>query len=582
MLFDLLYLPQNPTARCSQIEKLEKEIAELKAKLARWQGTEAHGTEASEIKYLNQEIESKVQELSVKQITRLRLTELYEFVKNKEYDNTQAEAFLGNWIAFYEKHLSPRQVEDDVKKISLDEDNRAALTAMYESMLQKLGSTRVVLRFNYRGKVLEEKNRIIELHRGNGYIFDPAKNKYQVTAQGLKPLTFERVLTIDNQEQTFAAVKPFLLSAITGKDVGIFAYGATGAGKTYSMLGGEPAPDNEQVDNTKIKMLYTRTNKGIIPRIMNEISMNTNVISFSYKVVEIYNYVPSTPGKDGYISPQRGGSTPLFRVYDLVEKHARVVKQDSLSFFTPMLEAHGYVASVPIENYTKCSLKKIKGVEYPYNKEGLDDCDSKLDKYQVDTQADGTFKTITVLNKWEESDLRKYIEICEGREVAITGGNPFGSSRSHVLTTIDLILAGDKTSSIYLIDLAGRESTESTVSTDSEISKGINATLDQLTDMVQNKVKKPVEENFFHVEPGIGKLRREQLALRRNPLFILTKRLWTKKYTKIMMFACTQLYECKSKKTDAAFERNKNVLQKLSAIQVEAEEKAASIKQKKH
>ena len=86
-------------------------------------------------------------------------------------------------------------------------------------------------------------------------------------------------------KQIFNEIKPFIQSAMDGENVSIFAYGATGSGKTYTMQG--PLFDTTSLLNES---------SGILPRtadfIFNEmIRLNKMNITFklSISALEIYN-----------------------------------------------------------------------------------------------------------------------------------------------------------------------------------------------------------------------------------------------------------------------------------------------------
>ena len=96
----------------------------------------------------------------------------------------------------------------------------------------------------------------------------------------LKQFTYDDVFGIDTTQKTIYSATAFGIveSVVSGYNGTIFAYGQTGCGKTFTMMG-DPRND---------------TNKGIIPRtfsqIMNVIDQNPNsqfLVQCSF--LEIYN-----------------------------------------------------------------------------------------------------------------------------------------------------------------------------------------------------------------------------------------------------------------------------------------------------
>jgi kinesin family member C1 len=80
--------------------------------------------------------------------------------------------------------------------------------------------------------------------------------------QGPKVYNYDQVFLPDNsQKDLFKEIKPFVQSALDGENTCIFAYGQTGAGKTYTMEG----PDSNYLIEPETGKPHKNT--GILPRI---------------------------------------------------------------------------------------------------------------------------------------------------------------------------------------------------------------------------------------------------------------------------------------------------------------------------
>ena len=104
-----------------------------------------------------------------------------------------------------------------------------------------------------------------------------------------KPFMMDRVFTEKStQQDVFNEVFPFIQSALDGSKVSIFAYGPTGSGKTYTMVGKENCTFANNKEPTEFS--------GILPRagihIFNEIE-RVKQLGGKYEVlfscIEIYN-----------------------------------------------------------------------------------------------------------------------------------------------------------------------------------------------------------------------------------------------------------------------------------------------------
>ncbi len=83
---------------------------------------------------------------------------------------------------------------------------------------------------------------------------NPSQVEVAVSAgTGKKVYDFDRVFGPgDNQDVIFVDTKPLITSVLDGYNVCIMAYGQTGAGKTYTMMG---PPDNAGVNRRAVSEL---------------------------------------------------------------------------------------------------------------------------------------------------------------------------------------------------------------------------------------------------------------------------------------------------------------------------------------
>lgn len=99
--------------------------------------------------------------------------------------------------------------------------------------------------------------------------------KVTTVGTGTKAFDFYKVLgPSSSQDQVWAEVAPLMQSAVDGYPVCIFAYGQTGAGKTYTLYGkGTPAPSGSGADGDSSSVYYavsSSPHRGIIPRACEE------------------------------------------------------------------------------------------------------------------------------------------------------------------------------------------------------------------------------------------------------------------------------------------------------------------------
>ena len=225
--------------------------------------------------------------------------------------------------------------------------------------------------------------------------------------------TFDRVFTENSSQiEIFSEIKQFIQSALDGDNICIFAYGATGSGKTFTMQGYSNLPKTFQSGNSSDQIIIQETN-GILPRcaefIFSEkrrLVTQKEDINISLAAMEIYNE----------------------NLFDLLS-----------SINEP---------PSPMKN-----LKRKSNIRKP-------------EKVPLTIYSAGNEVNIPNL-KWadilSESDIIKYTNLAsESRRSDSTAYNAT-SSRSHAIFQIKIQhLTKKKTSMINIIDLAGSERSQIT------------------------------------------------------------------------------------------------------------------------
>lgn len=115
-----------------------------------------------------------------------------------------------------------------------------------------------------------------EQHSRAAPVVTPALNKLLITASGKrKAFQLDKVfLPASSQDEVFAEVGPLVRSALDGHNVCVFAYGQTGAGKTFTMEGTKDFP-------------------GIVPRTLQLLFHQASLDSsksylFTFSMLELY------------------------------------------------------------------------------------------------------------------------------------------------------------------------------------------------------------------------------------------------------------------------------------------------------
>ena len=115
-------------------------------------------------------------------------------------------------------------------------------------------------------------------------LVDKTSTRVDGTARAAKswPFNYNRVFTpTSTQEEVFGAVQGLINNVADGKRVCIFAYGQTGAGKTYTMQGGHEGKAQGLIPRS-IQHLFHRA------KVMEEDGWR---VSMTVEVLEIYNEV---------------------------------------------------------------------------------------------------------------------------------------------------------------------------------------------------------------------------------------------------------------------------------------------------
>ncbi|GAA0153082.1 microtubule binding motor protein [Lithospermum erythrorhizon] len=146
--------------------------------------------------------------------------------------------------------------------------------------LQELkGNIRVYCRIRPFSPKEKDKNSTIEYVGDNGelVVVNPAKSG----KEGRKMFKFNKVYgPTSTQGEVFSDIQPFIQSVLDGFNVCIFAYGPTGSGKTYTMMGPNGAREEQWGVNHRTLNDLFRISKSRETTFTYEISV---------QMVEIYN-----------------------------------------------------------------------------------------------------------------------------------------------------------------------------------------------------------------------------------------------------------------------------------------------------
>lgn len=147
-----------------------------------------------------------------------------------------------------------------------------------------IGSIRVFVRirpFIPNDKASDQMNPILSVPSRNDLVLKvPLENLRSENHQQTFNFNFERVYAhTATQDNLFSELSSLIQSSIDGYNICIFSYGQTGAGKTYTMLGGGES-HNEGLLPRTISMLFDRSKD------LEKVGFKCN---FSVCFSEIYN-----------------------------------------------------------------------------------------------------------------------------------------------------------------------------------------------------------------------------------------------------------------------------------------------------
>ncbi len=213
------------------------------------------------------------------------------------------------------------------------------------------------------------------------------------------------------EEVGFMCDSIFPIDNELGKDAFIMAYGTSGAGKSYTMVGKESIPG--QYDLSKDDII------GIIPRsaklLFEKVRSDGNISGINVKIYEVIPYLDFDPNGTRFNKNE-------------------LLKDNNIKIFTKL----GYFAYV------------VKNL--------LSDSDLKDDKYVSQGPITSErFIEPPVMTFIKYSDFLKSFQNClKKRDVQSTTFNQ-ASSRSHLVISMQPNLKDNNAGTIYFLDLAGSE-----------------------------------------------------------------------------------------------------------------------------
>ena len=508
---------------------------------------------------------------------------------------------------------------EEIKKMTDSPKSYETYAEIVDLIVQKSGNIRMMVRFNATpidGKTVTESYDIpgseenaldySSERRFRGYSLDPDEDikttlycNRTFRKGHSRKLNFERVFLEEDQRSVYDSLKSFVFSAQNGKPLGIFAYGGTGSGKTHTLLG--PSDRTEE-------------NEGILGRVVRDL-WSSGDVKLEVRMLEIHPSVTTSNNVNKEFSVI---GAIEYRCLDLVNlrnntnltingKGQVAYRQKSKNNYVEYFE----LAIYPNENRDKTQyMVKNRALFTPFEnvydtKNASRSSSQNRTQYTREEFIDKAQETLQFDTSDEETNIEKIMNdindtIAYRRSIS-TSGNKSGSSRSHLVITLDVTRPGKNQSDrIYVVDMAGKEYAEEnrpkgfTQAVDSDpdivnwsLSRGINLSLDGFMRLVavtkcMRTPRKPLF-NAFSLERGdaaniykahhylhdnkcnaeheymphaddFKKTLRgvsmevnyvndkatpfQKIFYKDDPMTFITKDLWTDKDSKIMLFAC--------------------------------------------
>ncbi|XP_034451449.1 kinesin-like protein KIN-14E [Hippoglossus hippoglossus] len=200
------------------------------------------------------------------------VSELEDILGQGTIRTTEGVKSVGQQLLLMQDQL--KQMKEENKKTIENYTSERTMRMKYYNMVEDMkGKIRVLCRIRPPSR--------IEAAQGEAVVVDKI-DEFSVkveTARGPREFQFDKVFCAEtSQEDLFHDTNRLIQSAIDGYNVCIFAYGQTGTGKTFTMVG-----DKEQ------------KNPGILPRSFHAMFdiIRENSTKFDYKVsaymLELYN-----------------------------------------------------------------------------------------------------------------------------------------------------------------------------------------------------------------------------------------------------------------------------------------------------
>lgn len=498
-------------------------------------------------------------------------------------------------------------------------DEEEAFVEVINIIIQKAGNIRMMVRFNNTavpGHLSVRQSYMIQDEQQNeqqnaldfdenrtfrGYQFDSNQHikstlycNQEFGNTTREKLIFERVFLEENQASVYDSLKSFIFTAQHGKPLGIFGYGGTGSGKTYTLLG--PSDKDRSPEN-----------EGILGRVVRDLWVNhVDVNKLEVKMMEIHPYLTTSNNVNEH------NSTPdvlTYRCLDLVEleKNKNVTVKNGKVVFKQSTTSQ-YISYYTMSNHTTSENQQTQAIVKKQSfVPNFDEVytPNTADRFKSKSISRETFikegpQNALVYSKGPDNTEKKIDTIMKEinnvlayRRSFATDGNKTGSSRSHLIVTLK-IYRQNGYNIVYIVDMAGKEYAKEKLDNafhDSNLlsrakkitwhmSRGINQSLDgfmRLLAVTKCKwnTEKSKRKSFDHrVKDSTVTVAHKYLINQRcntgrefmphvndkgkrssyisnnqstlfdkigyynDPLYFLTEELWTDPEAKIMLFAC--------------------------------------------